>query len=131
MTKRSLFVIATYFFILLNMLIWLVLGVIIAANAHPALPVMPAVRMVLAILSMFMASIIAVLFISLYRGSRWAYYLTLAIFIFTAILTIFDNVGLADIIVLVLNIIPIVLLILGRTWFLHTSTPKMQSGSTT
>jgi hypothetical protein len=113
------------------MLIWLVLGVIIAAKAHPALPVMPAVRGGLAFLSILMASIIALSFIFLDRGSRWAYYLTLAIFIFTAILTIFDNVGLADIIVLVLNIIPIVLLILGRTWFLHTSIPKMQSDNTT
>jgi hypothetical protein len=120
MTKRPSLVITTYIFILLNALIWLVLSIIIAANAHLARPVTPGVRWILAFLSFVMAAIILVLFIFLDRGSRRAYFLSLAIFVFTAVLTIFDDVGLSDIIVLVLNIIPIVLLIINRAVFLNT-----------
>ena len=75
-----------------------------------------------------MAGIILVLFIFLNRRNRSAYYLTLAIFIFTALLTIFDDVGLSDIVVLALNIIPIVLLIIDRAWYLKTKSPINQSG---
>ncbi len=119
MTNRPKSVIAGYIFILLNALIWLVLGIIIAINAHPALPDSPGIRWIFAGLSISMAVIILVVFIFLYRRIRMAYYLSLAIFISTAVLTIFDNVGWSDIVVLILNLVPIVLLIIDRNWYLQ------------
>jgi lysylphosphatidylglycerol synthetase-like protein (DUF2156 family) len=117
--KRPISVITTYIFILLNALIWLILSILLAVNALPGLPDVPGIKWVLALLSIIMAGIILVLFIFLYRGSRRAYYFTLVIFSFTAVLTIFDDVGLSDIGVLALNIIPIILLIIDRAWYLR------------
>ncbi len=120
MIHRPKTVIASYVFILLNALVWLVLGIIIAVNAHPALPGTPEIRWTFAGLSLIMALIILVLFIFLFRRKRMAYYFTLALFVFTALLTIFDDVGWSDLVILALNIIPILLLIIDRAWHLQT-----------
>ena len=128
MTTRPLSVIITSIFIILNVLIWLALGIIIAANIHPALPVPPQLKGMMGFLSISLAGILIILFIFLMKGNRSAYYLTLAIFIFTALLTIFDDVGLADMVVLALNIIPIVLLIKDQTWYLQINPSIKQNG---
>jgi hypothetical protein len=123
MTRRPLSVIVTSIFILLNMLIWLSLGAILAAQLHPAMNVPPALRSIMAFLSIVLAAILLGLYIFLYRGNRAAYYLTLAFFAFTAILTIFDDFGLSDLAVLVINIIPLILLIKDRAFYLGTLKP--------
>lgn len=124
-TNRPLTVTATYVFILINIVIWLALGIIIALNLHPSLPDMPAMKGTMAFLSLVMAGILFGLFIFIRKQNRIAYYLTLAFFIFNALLTIFDDVGVADLFVLVLNIIPIVLLVKDRAWYLKVY-PKME-----
>jgi chromate transport protein ChrA len=123
MTKRPLTVTINLVIILLNALIWLALGIIIAANAHPGLPDLPAMKGIMAFLSIAMAGILLGLTIFLFKRSRTAYYLTLAFFIFTSLLTIFDNVGLADFIFLIISLIPVILLIKDRVWYLQ---PKYQ-----
>jgi hypothetical protein len=123
MTKRPISVIVTSVFILINMLIWLALGVIIAAQLHPALSVPPAARGIMAFLSIALAAILLALFIFLNKGNRAAYFLTLAFFAFTAILTFFDDVGLSDLVVLAINILPLVLLIKDRSFYLVTLKP--------
>jgi hypothetical protein len=104
-------------FIIINALIWLALGIIIGVNAHPALPVSPEFKWIMAILSIVMAGILMCLFIFLHRGSRIAFYLMVVLLGFVTFLTIFDDVGLSDIIVLVLNLIPVILLIKDRKWY--------------
>jgi hypothetical protein len=123
MARRPLSVTVTSIFILLNMLIWLALGVIIAAQLHPALSVPPAARGIMTFLSIALAAILLGLFIFLFRGNRAAYFLTLAFFAFTAILTIFDDVGPSDLVVLAINIIPLLLLIKDRAFYLVTLKP--------
>ena len=118
MKNIPLSVILTTIFVILNALIWLALGIIIAVNALPSLPVPPEIKMMMALLSIAMAGILLGLFILLHRGNRVAYYLTVAFFIFVSVLTIFDDVGLADIFVLVLNLVPIGLLIKDRKRYL-------------
>lgn len=124
-TNRPLPVIVTFVFILINIVIWLALGIIIALNLHPSLPDMPVMKGIMAFLSLVMAGILFGLFIFIRKQNRIAYYLTLAFFIFNALLTIFDDVGLADLFVLVLNIIPIVLLVKDRAWYLKVH-PQME-----
>jgi hypothetical protein len=82
----------------------------------------------MAFLSLVMAGILFGLFIFIRKQNRIAYYLTLAFFIFNVLLTIFDDVGLADLFVLVLNIIPIVLLVKDRTWYLKVY-PQMEGNA--
>jgi chromate transport protein ChrA len=119
MKNRPKSVVAGYFFILANALIWLVLGIVIAINAHPAIPDTPGLRWTFTGLSFTMAAIILILCVLLYRRNRMGYFLTLALFIFNAVLTMFDNVGWSDLVVLALNIIPVILLILDRNWYIH------------
>jgi hypothetical protein len=104
--------------ILVNVLVWLVLGIFIILNTHPALPVPPAMRVIMAFMSFAMAAVLIVLFILLLRGSRPAYYLMLLFFSVAALLTILDQVGVSDIVVLILNILPIFFLVLDRKWYL-------------
>jgi hypothetical protein len=115
--KRPFSVKLTLVLIVLNSLIWFALGIIIVLNVHPALPDSPTMKGIMAFLSIAMAVILIVLFVLLQKGNRSAYYLLVAFFGFVSILTIFDDVGLSDVIVLSLNIIPIVLLIKDHKWY--------------
>ncbi len=128
MNNRSFSITLTRIFIILNAFIWLALGIIIALNVHPALPVPPSMRVIIAILSIVMAGILILLFVFLQKGNRMAYYLTIAFFGIVSILTIFDEVGLSDIFVLVLNLIPIVLLIKDRKLYLNAQLQANSNG---
>ncbi|NJD59375.1 MAG: hypothetical protein C3F13_13520 [Anaerolineales bacterium] len=128
MNHRPWTVTLTAVLILLNTLIWLILGIIIAVNAHPALPVPPLMKGIMATISILMALILLGLWIFLLRGNRIAYYLTLAFFLLTATLTILDDVGVADLVVLALNIVPVVLLILDRKWYFRPRVTTQPQG---
>jgi lysylphosphatidylglycerol synthetase-like protein (DUF2156 family) len=106
-------------FTLLNALVWLVFGVIIAANAHPALPNLPLLKGVMAFLSFTVAVILLGVFFFLVKRNRIAYFIALGVLIATSLLTILDQFGLADLIFLIINIVPILLLIKDRAWYLQ------------
>ncbi len=127
MNNRPFTVTLTSVFIIINALILLALGIIIGVNAHPALPVSPELKWIMAILSLVMAGILVWMFIFLHRGCRIAFYLMVVLLGFVAFLTIFDDVGLSDIFVLVLNLIPIILLIKDRKWYLKVETQPYTS----
>jgi lysylphosphatidylglycerol synthetase-like protein (DUF2156 family) len=107
-------------FILLNALVWLVLGIIIAANVHPALPVQPILKGFMAFLSFAIAAVLLGLFIFLKKRNRIAYWFAIGLLGLITLATFFDQLGLVDLGVLVLNIAPIILLIKDRTWYLKT-----------
>jgi len=119
MTKRPLSVSVTLIFIILNALIWLVFGLIIALHAHPALPDNPIIQAGMAFASFCAAGILLGLFIFLGRRSRIAWFIALGFLAFTSILTIFDDFGWTDLAVLLINIFPIILLIKDRAWYLQ------------
>lgn len=118
MTYRPPSVSAALFFILLNALIWLTLGIIIAFNAHPALPDAPLLKGIMAFLSLLTAGILLSLSVFLGQRSRMAYFLTAGLLIAISFLTVFDQFGLVDLVVLAINIVPIILLIKDRAWYL-------------
>lgn len=119
MTSRPRSVPATLVFMLLNALVWLGFGVIIATDLHPALPDQPLIKWVMAILSLLIAGILLALFILLRKRSQIAYLLTIGLFLIISLLTVFDEFGWADLIVLALNIIPVILLIKDQIWYLQ------------
>ncbi len=119
MTERPLSVTATMAFILVNALVWLVFGVIIAANAHPALQVSPLIKGIMAIISFATAGLLIGSFIFVSRHNRMAYYIVLALLTATFLANFFDNIGLVDLVVITINIIPIILLIKDRAWYLQ------------
>lgn len=121
MNNHPLSVKISFGFILGNILIWFGLGIIIALNAHPALPNTPLVKGLMAMLSIITAGILSILLILLYRGRRRAYFLMLATLVISALLIIFDDIGLVDVIVLILTLTPVILLIKDRAWYLQTN----------
>jgi len=118
MNNRPLSVSLALIFVLLNALVWLALGNIIVANAHPALSVPPIIKGVMAFLSLAAAAILLGLFFFLGKRSRIAYFLTLAFLAVASLLTIFDQFGWSDLVVLIINLIPMFLLIKDRRWYL-------------
>jgi membrane-associated HD superfamily phosphohydrolase len=121
MTKQPLTVTINLIVILLNALIWLVLGIIIAVNANPGLPDMPEMKGILAVLSIAIAGILMLLTFLLFKHNNIAFYLTLIFFGIAALLTIFDDVGLADVVFVIICLIPIFLLLKDRNWYLQAN----------
>ena len=119
MTERPLSVTATLVFFLLNSVIWLVFGVVSATNANPGALVPPLIRWIMAFLSIVIAGILLGLFIFIRRRNRIAYYLSIGLFFVTFLVNFFDDVGLVDLVVIIINLVPIVLLIKDRAWYIQ------------
>ena len=118
MNNRPFSVSVALIFIVLNALVWLALGIIIAANAHPAMSVPPIIKGAMAFLSITATAVLLGLFFFLGKRSRIAYFLTLAFLAVASLLTIFDQFGWSDLVVLIINLIPMFLLIKDRRWYL-------------
>jgi lysylphosphatidylglycerol synthetase-like protein (DUF2156 family) len=106
-------------FIYLNALIWLVFGLIIAFNAHPSLPDMPLLKAGMTFLSFVLGALFLVLGFYLHNRNRLSIFLTVGILLGTAFFSFFDQFGWIDLIFLVINILPILLLIKDRAWYLQ------------
>ena len=119
MNHRPLSVTVTYGFIILNIFIWFVLGVIIAFELHPAMPDQPFFKGIMATLSFVAAGALLVTFVFLQKHIHLAYYLMLIGLGISSVLTIFDDFGLVDLAALALSLIPLILLIKDRQWYLH------------
>ena len=111
----------TLVFILLNALFWLGFGIIIALDLHPALPNQPFIKTIMTFFALGISGIMVGLFIFLRKRNQITYYLTVGILAGIALLTIFDEFGVADLIVLIINLVPLILLIKDRDWFLQTA----------
>jgi hypothetical protein len=120
MNNRPWTLTLTTILVVLNAVVWFGLGIIIAANAHPALSVPPVMKGIMAGMSVLLALVLIGLWILLVRGSRLGFYLILAFFLLTAALTILDQVGLADLVVLALNLVPAILIFVDRKWYLRS-----------
>ena len=118
MNKQPLTVTINLILLLVNAVIWLFLGIIIAFNLHPAIPDLPGLKLGLAIISFVIVAFLGVVTFLLRRHNPAAYYLALIFFIGTSILTIFDNIGWADVAFLVISVVPILLLFVDRKWYL-------------
>jgi len=109
----------TYVFIILNIIIWFALGIIIAFNLHPAMPNQPLLKGIMTTLSFVAAGALWVTFMFLQKHNRAAYYLMLIGLGVATLLTIFDDFGYVDLAALALGLIPLILLMKDRQWYLH------------
>jgi lysylphosphatidylglycerol synthetase-like protein (DUF2156 family) len=119
LTKPPLSVSVNLIFILLNALIWLALGMIIALHAHPAIPDNPVIQGGMAFLSFCAAGLLLGLFFFLRKQVRLAWFVGLGFLAVTSILAIFDDFGWSDLFVLLINLVPMILLIKDRAWYLQ------------
>jgi hypothetical protein len=97
------------------------LGIIVAADLHPAIPDQPILKAGMAVVSLAIAVLFSGLVVLLARRRRGAYYPAIGILLASALLNVFDDFGAADLVFLVLNIIPIILLVKDKAWFLRAS----------
>ena len=73
----------------------------------------------MAFLSLAIAGLLLGLSFFLGQRRQIAYFLSLGLLIITSILIIFDDFGVVDLVVLVINLVPIALLIKDRDWYLQ------------
>jgi hypothetical protein len=116
-TKRPVSITAALALILVESLIWMVFGIVVAIGKHPALPDNPTVQGFMAALAIGCSIALAGLVILLARGYRFAYFLAATLLGIILILTVADDLGAADLLVLLLTIAPLILLVSGRRWF--------------
>ena len=121
MLARPRTVTIAYVFILANALVWLALGGIVTANIHPALPDATLLKGIMAVMSFIGAGILLVAFFLLLKRRRSGFYLAIGFLIVTTLLTFFDQVGWSDLVVLVINLVPIILLVKDRNWYLSVN----------
>jgi len=119
--NRPLSVKVTLLFMLANCLTWFILAILIILNAHPALPDQPVILWMMALLSLAAACVFLILSLLIYRRNQTGYYLALAALVLTALLIFFDDVGVSDLIVLMVALIPVGLLVRDRAWYLRTT----------
>jgi len=122
MVRRPPLVAATLILITISAFVWLTLGVIIAAGAHPAIPDVPLVRTLMAVGSLAAAAVLAVIVILLARRIRIGYWMGVAALTTSSVVIFFDDVGWTDLIFLALCLIPLFLLLRDRTWYLRRET---------
>ena len=95
----------------------LIFAMITFSGHHYGLPQESTVIIVtgtLALLTSIFEIVLIILIIKRYRIALWG---TIAFFPFILILTITDEFGIADLIVLLIHLIPIVLLLIENNWF--------------
>lgn len=101
----------------LNALIWLGFGLIVASGAHPAVPESAVLRWIMAIGGLLAGAALVILALLLGRPRRWVYLASLSALAVLAALSIADQVGLADLAVLALQLGAIACLLRSRAWF--------------
>jgi hypothetical protein len=119
MTKPPVSVAAALLLLLLNALVWLAFAVLVAAGAHPSIPHTDLVKWTMAVLAFLNAVVLMGLCGLLRRGNHVAYYLTLGLLVVLSLLTVADQFGISDLIVLILLGVPLVLLVKDRAWYLQ------------
>ena len=127
MKNRPKTVNVTLIFVIINALVWFVLGLIIALHIFPYLPDNPVIRWSMALLSFSAAAILVGMFFLLRRQIPIAWFLTLGFLVLSVLLAFFDQFGLSDLVVLAINVIPIILLIKDQAWYLRSKPDAMTS----
>lgn len=104
--------------LLANATLWLVLGAIIAAGQHPALHVQPTLRFFIAAAMPGIGAVLCALALLLGRPQAWSYYLTVGLLLLITVSFLFDQFGWTDLLALSFSLIPLVLLLKERAWYL-------------
>lgn len=118
MKTRPLTVNLTLVFIGLTALIWFIFGIIVAGKLHPALPDEPLLRWGMGISAIAAGLMLTGLGILLMKKNRLAYWVILAGLGLMSLANLFDDVGWVDFIVAVISLLPFILLLKDRNWYL-------------
>ena len=121
MNRTPISVSATLLLIALNASFWLVFALIAALGLIPSFRAANAARWIMAILALGASACLADLAIFLRRRSRIAFYAGGLILAAIAVLSITDQVGLLDLLTLVISLVALGLMLKDRGWYLQGS----------
>jgi hypothetical protein len=108
-------------FIALNALIWFAFAALLALGAIPGLPDNPSLQWGMAALAFIGSVVLALLSFLLAKRNRIAFYLSISGLAFISVIVFADDIGVVDLVAFALSAFPLVLLILGRSWFNFSS----------
>lgn len=109
----------TRLLVLLNALLWLVFGVITVAGAHPSYREAGLLRWVMAASGLLAAIVLAVLSELLRGRPSVGYRLTVPLLAVIILASFLDEFGLADLIFVLVTLLPLALLLKNRAWYLR------------
>lgn len=104
-------------FVLVNVFIWLAFSCLLVIDLIPLGAVPAALRWVMASLSLTASVVLFILYLFLKRRNRPAYFLTVLAFVGLVVLTFADEVGIIDLVYLLIAFTPLVLLLSCRSWY--------------
>lgn len=107
----------TLFFVLINAAVWLVMGVLLLLGVNPALKAIGSLRWIFGALAIAAAGMMVMLYRQLKLRSRSAYRVTLSLFAAIAIVTLLDQGGWADALLLAITLVPLTFLFISRHWY--------------
>jgi hypothetical protein len=105
-------------FILLNAAVWLVFAILVAFNAVRSIPSTGIFKWIMIIPALGTSGILAGITIFLRRHNRIAFYSGLVMLVIIAVLSIADEFGWIDLLSLTISLVPLVLMIKDRSWYL-------------
>lgn len=119
MKKIPISVKITSAFLILNAVIWLGFGIAVFFRIHPALPDNPMWVVIMGVLA-FAAAVVFIL-MNLFLRKRWkpALFFTLIFLFGVMLLTFADDFGTSDLIYVVVVLVPAILLLVDRKWYLN------------
>ena len=104
-------------FILCVSIFWLVFGLIVAMNLHPSIPEVAPLRWAMASLAFLTSGALLAFYFLLRRRNHLVYLPALSLLGIIMVLSVLDEFGAADLIVLILHLAPLLLLLKERRWF--------------
>jgi hypothetical protein len=103
----------------LDALLWFAFGVVVACGGIASINQPPVLRWVMAGLACGGAAGLAGIALLLSRRSRPAFFVAIFLLTFITVLSITDQVGLADLVALAVSAVPLGLLLKDRAWYLR------------
>lgn len=108
----------TLVFMILQAIFWFGFGIAALTGLHPALPGSTLLKWAMGGLAIAVSIIFILIFILLHKRLKIGYYAALAVLVVVGLLTIFDEVGWVDLAYLVTVLVPLLLLLVNRKWYL-------------
>ena len=127
MNTRPKTILVTQILILLNAAIWAGYGLYTLLTRNTAGTGLSAATWIMSALALASAVALVGVVLLLRKRNRWGFYFGLALLALIAVLSITDEVGLLDVLSLLVSLAPLILLIRDRKWYLRKA-PQDQEG---
>lgn len=106
-------------FIFMTALTWVAFGIILVGKLHPAFPDEPLLRWGMGVTAIAGGLVLATLGYLLLKKKRLVYWVVLGGLAMMSLVNLFDDVGWVDLMVALISLLPFILLLKDRHWYLQ------------